>query len=197
MLAVCRARRDAEPPDVRERIGLHHGDIRAFDLGRMFQMITLPFRPFQYLLTTEEQLACLSAIRRHLEADGHLVFDLFNPSIHNLARPLDPAEIDEELPFSHPDGRTVIRQSRIVERSLADQTFAGELVYHVTHPGGRTERLVHQYRLRYLFRFEAEHLPARVGFAIDHVYSRFDRAPYGSQYPGELIFVCRLSSPVR
>lgn len=191
MLAVCRAKLDAEPLDVRRRTDLYHGDIRSFDLGRRFQLITLPFRPFQYLLTVEEQLACLRAIWHHLEPDGRLVFDLFNPSVHNLAKPVDPAETDAEPPFVHPDGRTVTRRNRILERDLANQTFAGELVYDVTHSGGRTERLVHQYRLRYLFRFEAEHLLARTGFATDHVYSGFDYAPYGSQYPGELIFVAR------
>jgi SAM-dependent methyltransferase len=191
MLKVCRARLDTEPADVRRRTDLYHGDIRHFDLGRRFQLITLPFRPFQYLLTVEEQLACLSAIWHHLELDGQLVFDLFNPSVHHLAKPVDPAETDDEPPFTHPDGRTVTRRSRILERDLANQTFAGELVYDVTHPGGRTERLVHHYRFRYLFRFEAEHLLARAGFSVEHVYSRFDHAPYGSQYPGELIFVAR------
>lgn len=191
MLQVCRARLDAEAPDVRRRTSLHYGDMRHFDLGRRFWLITLPFRPFQHLLTLEDQLACLGAIWRHLEPGGQLVFDLFNPSVYNLARPVDPAESDEEPPFTHPDGRIVTRRSRILERDLANQTFAGELVYDVTHPGGRTERLVHQYRLRYLFRFEAEHLLARAGFSVEDVYSGFDRAPYGYRYPGELIFVAR------
>jgi SAM-dependent methyltransferase len=191
MLAVGRTAIEAEPPEVRRRTGLHHGDIRDFNLGRKFQLITMPFRPFQYLPTVEEQLACLGAIRRHLEPNGQLVFDLFNPSVHSLARPVDPAETDEEPPFTHPDGRTVVRRNRILERDLPNQTFAGELVYDVTHPDGRTESLVHRYRFRYLFRFEVDHLLARAGFALDRVYSGFDRSPYGSQYPGEMIFVAR------
>lgn len=191
MLATCRARLESEPPEVRRRTGLYHADIRDFDLGCRFHLITLPFRPFQYLLTVEEQLACLAALRRHLEPSGWLVFDLFNPSVYTLARPVNATDTDEEPPFTHPDGRTVIRRNRILERTLSDQTFAGELVYHVTHPGGQTEHLVHQYRFRYLFRFEAEHLLARAGFSVEHVYSGFDRSPYGSQYPGELIFVAR------
>ena len=191
MLRVCRARLDTEPADVQRRTELHHGDIRQFDLGHRFDLITLPFRPFQYLLTVEEQLACLNAIWHHLQLNGRLVFDLFNPSVHHLAKSVDPAETDDEPPFTHPDGRTVTRRSRILERDLANQTFAGELVYEVIHPGGRTERLVHQYRFRYLFRFEAEHLLARAGFLVDLVYSDFHHTPYGSQYPGELIFVAR------
>ena len=191
MLAMCRAAIEAEPSEVQRRTNVHHGDIRDYNLGRGFRLITMPFRPFQYLLTVEDQLACLAAIRRHLESDGYLVFDLFNPSVHSLAHPVDPAETDEEPPFTHPDGRTVVRRNRILQRDLHNQTFAGELVYDVTHPGGRTESLVHQYRFRYLFRFEVEHLLARAGFTLDRVYAGFDRSPYGSRYPGDLIFVAR------
>ena len=61
--------------------------------------------------------------------------------------------------------------------------------YYMTYPDGRQERLVHAFSLRYLFRFEVEHLLARCGFEIEHIYAGFDKSPYGSQYPGELIVV--------
>ena len=64
-----------------------------------------------------------------------------------------------------------------------------ELIYYVTHPDGRQERLVHSFPMRYLFRFEAEHLLARCGFEVEALYADYDKSPYGSQYPGELIFV--------
>jgi hypothetical protein len=48
--------------------------------------------------------------------------------------------------------------------------------------------------LRYLFRFEAEHLLARAGFAIEHLYAGYDKSAYGSTYPGELVFVARKTS---
>jgi len=32
-----------------------------------------------------------------------------------------------------------------------------ELIYHVTHPEGREERLVHAFQMRYFFRFELDH----------------------------------------
>lgn len=153
------------------------------------------FAALQYLLTVDEQLACLAAIRRHLEPDGWLVLDLMNPSLHALARPVNPAEGDEEPPFTHPDGRVVTRRNRILECDLPNQTFSGELAYQVTHPGGRTEELVHRYRFRYLFRFEAEHLLVRAGFTVERIYSGFDRSPYGSDDPGELIFVARRRPP--
>jgi SAM-dependent methyltransferase len=193
MLQRCRLRLEAEPPVVQARASLHRGDIRAFQLGRIFRLITIPFRPFQHLLTVAEQLACLAAIRRHLAPDGRLVFDVFNPSVHNLAKPVDGAETDEESPFTLPDGRTVIRRHRMLERDLVGQVNSGELVYYVTHPDGHQDRLVHPFQMRCIFRFEAEHLLARAGFVVDHVYSDFERSAYGSQYPGDLIFVARPS----
>jgi SAM-dependent methyltransferase len=191
MLEACRRRLRAEPPELRGRVSLHRGDMRDFELGRTFSLVTIPFRPFQLLLAVEDQLACLAAIRRHLATDGRLVFDVFNPSIPNLAKPTDGAETDEEPPFILPDGRTVVRRHRMIDRDLIRQVNTGELVYHVTHPDGRHERLVHPFQMRCIFRFEAEHLLARAGFTVDQVYSDFDRSPYGSRYPGELIFVAR------
>jgi hypothetical protein len=40
-------------------------------------------------------------------------------------------------------------------------------------------------------RFEVEHLLARCGFEVEALYADYDRSPYGSKYPGELIFVAR------
>ena len=191
MLAECRRRLQAEPPDVQRRVSLHEADMRRYDLGRAFRLVTIPFRPFQHLLTVEDQLSCLASIRRHLAADGRLIFDVFNPSIPHLARAADGTETDPEPPFTLPDGRTVVRYHRMLEHDLVNQINTGELVYYVTHPDGRKERLVHRFGMRWLFRFEVEHLLARAGFTIEHLYCDFDRSPYGARYPGDLVIVAR------
>jgi hypothetical protein len=64
-----------------------------------------------------------------------------------------------------------------------------ELIYHVTHPDGRQERIVHAFPMRYFFRYEIEHLLARCGFKIETIYSDYDKTPFGVKYPGELIVV--------
>ena len=78
MLDACRQRLQSEQPAVRERVRLHQGDMRHFDFGSRFRLVTIPFRPFQHLVTVEDQLACLGAIRHHLVPGGRLVFDCFN-----------------------------------------------------------------------------------------------------------------------
>jgi SAM-dependent methyltransferase len=191
MLAVCRQSLAQEPAEVQARVQLVEGDMRDFDLGRKFALTTLPFRPFQHLTTVEDQLACLRTIHRHLTPDGKLVLDLFNPSIPLLADPARSEEFGDEPEFTMPDGRRVLRRARITARDYFNQVQDTELIYYVTLPDGRVERLVHSFPMRYLFRFEAEHLLARCGFEIVTLFADYDRSPYGSKYPGELIFVAR------
>lgn len=191
MLAVCRRRLQEESEAVRGRVRLIEADMRDFDLGSRFTLATIPFRPFQHLLTVEDQLSCLASIRRHLVDDGVLILDLFNPSLDFLVNRPVGKEIDEEPPFTTPDGRKVIRWQKTVAIDRFQQVGQYELIHYVSHPDGRQERLVQAFPMRYLFRFEAEHLLARAGFTLEHVYADYDKSPYGSKYPGELLMVAR------
>jgi SAM-dependent methyltransferase len=188
MLEICRRELAGEPGEVRSRVELVEGDMRSFDLARTFALVTLPFRPFQHLGTVEEQLDCLGSIRRHLAPGGRLILDLFNPSLEALTAPIG-VESDPEAEYTVPDGRQVVRRFKILARDRAAQVQRVELIYDVTHPDGRRERLVHAFAMRYFFRFEVEHLLSRAGFSVEQVYSGYDKSPFGSAYPGELILV--------
>jgi SAM-dependent methyltransferase len=191
MLNVCRERLAREPAEVQGRVRLVRADMRQFDLEQSFALITTPFRPFQHLTTVEDQLSCLRGLHRHLAPGGRLILDLLNPSVHFLARDVTGEEMPDKRVLDCPDGRRVQRTHRFLAFDLHRQILHAEQIFYVTHPGGRKERLVHAYDMRYLFRYEAEHLLARCGFELEHVYAGFDRRPYGSEYPGELILVAR------
>ena len=190
MLAECRQRLAREPAEVQSRARLLEADMRDFSLPEKFRLATIPFRAFQHLSSVEDQLACLACIHRHLEPGGALILDIFNPWLEALTMP-HGEEIEEEPEFTTPGGRRVIRKHRIVAHNRFEQVNRIELIYYVTHPDGRKERLVHAFDMRYLFRFEAEHLLARAGYTVEHVYADFEKNPYGSKYPGELIIVAR------
>jgi SAM-dependent methyltransferase len=191
MLAVCREKLSRESEAVQAKARLVQGDMREFELGQEFRLVTVPFRPFQHLVTVEDQLSCLLSIRRHLARGGRLVLDLFNPFLPYLVDEQAALESQDGPEFTLDDGRKVVRYQRVASRDLFNQVQQIELIYRVTHPDGRAERLVHSFPMRYLFRFEAEHLLARCGFQVENVYADYDRSPYGSKYPGELIFVAR------
>ncbi len=72
-----------------ERAGLRptflHGDMCDFELGRRFALVIIPCNSLAHLAGTEEVLACLGAIRRHLLPGGTLAFDVVLPKPALLA----------------------------------------------------------------------------------------------------------------
>jgi SAM-dependent methyltransferase len=191
MLDVCRTRLANEAADVQARVTLVQYDMRDYDLGQQFALVTTPFRSFQHMITLDDQLSSLACMRRHLRDGGRLVLDLFNPSLAYLVDESRLGEFGEEPDFTMPDGRTVVRRARVLSRDLLEQVQDVEMIYDVTHPDGRREKQAQRFPMRYLFRYEAEHLLIRAGFTVEAVYADYDRSPYGSKYPGELIFVAR------
>ncbi|HOJ61313.1 MAG TPA: class I SAM-dependent methyltransferase [bacterium] len=191
MLAVCRERLALEPPAIQEKVHLMEGDMRRFAMAERFALVLIPFRSFQHLLTVEDQLACLQRCRDHLKEHGQLVLDLFNPCLSYLSdeRFLEVTESEPE--FILDDGTRIVRQNRLLARDLFNQVIDMEFLYRITYPGGRHGSIAHRFSMRYLFRYEVEHLLERAGFQVEAVYADYKKAPYGSQYPGELIVVAR------
>jgi SAM-dependent methyltransferase len=64
-----------------------HGDMRDFALGREFNLIVVARNSLLHLLSTEDLLAALTAVRCHLAQEGVFAFDIFNPNVALLARP--------------------------------------------------------------------------------------------------------------
>ena len=49
MLGILRQKIDREPPEVRERIRTHNGDMRNFRLEKKYPLVIIPFRPMQHM----------------------------------------------------------------------------------------------------------------------------------------------------
>lgn len=193
MLDVCRRTLAAESEETRSRVELHQADMRTFDLGREFPLVMLPFRGFQHMLTVDDQLTALARLRRHVAPGGRLILDLFNPSLPFLGDERWLSSPMVEPAFTMPDGRSVVRSYRIASRDYFSQTQEVEFVHEVTWPDGRVERDASRFWIRYVFRFEAEHLLVRAGFEVEALYGGYDGQTYGAVYPGELVFVARRS----
>ena len=187
MLTRCRAKLATQPEVIRSLTDVVRGDLASFDLGREYALITMPFRPFQHLLTVERQLGCLRSVRKHLAPRGRLIFDVFhvNPeSVYSKAWMEEKDEGETRLP----DGRIVRRTVRIAAFHRAQQVNDVEFRWYVTHPGGREEQIRWTTGLRYYYRFEVEHLLARAGLRIAALYGDLDRSAFGDESP-EMIFV--------
>jgi SAM-dependent methyltransferase len=176
MLARCRMKLAGEPAEVRERVALHHADVRSFDLGATFALAIAPFRIVQHLTTVDDQLRFLDAVARHVAPGGRLVFDVFNPNFRALAA-ADGAEREDTPERPLPDGRTFRRAARVSRVRWVDQVSEVELVYYLSAaPGAAPERRVQAFDMRWYLRAELLHLLARGGFRVRAVHGDFDRS---------------------
>jgi SAM-dependent methyltransferase len=189
MLQKCREKLDKEPEDLQRRVKLIRGDMTDFNTGEKYALITIPFRPFQHLMTVREQKACLACIRRHFKPHGKLVFDVFHPNPARLSPNPEYTVEKEDLPETAlPDGRKLRRTSRTTGFHREQQYNDFELIYYVNRPDGRTERLVDDFSMRYFFRYEMEHLLELGGFKVVELFGNFDRSAFTNDSP-EMIFV--------
>ena len=188
MLDVLRDTLKEEPAEVQDRVELVRGDMRDFELEKKYALATTPFRPFQHLITTEDQIKCLENIHDHLLPGGIFILDIFNPSLTGITADNLGQEVGAEPEFTTPEGIKVRRFNKTNQRDHLKQVLDVELIYYLTHPDGREERVVHAFPMRYLFRYEAEHLLARCGFEVLNLFADYNKNPYGSCHPGELIF---------
>lgn len=192
MLERAVQKRAALRVEARERLHLIQGDMTKFDLGEKFRLIIIPFRPMQHLLEVEQQIACLECVRKHLRPDGRLVLDVFQTDAERMHDPIHQREtlVTE---YKTADGRNVRISERIAAFHRAEQRNDVEMIFSVEHPGGRKERLVFAWPLRYFFRYEVEHLLARCGFRLGAEYGNFVRTPIRDDSP-EMIFVAETKS---
>lgn len=189
MLAVFREKAAQEERDVRDLIKLAPGDMRTFDLGARFSLITMPFRSFQHILTVPEQLAILTRVRHHLRPSASLVLDIFNPSIEALTDPRRRQEHTWGKPITLPDGRELRQFRRVISHDYIAQVQTYEFTYEITHPDGRVERLRDKLTMRYTFRYELEHLFYRAGFRSVEIYGGFERENVDPDHARDLVVI--------
>jgi SAM-dependent methyltransferase len=157
------------------------GDMRSFELGDVFGLVIVPGHSFQHLNTSEDQLACLKCIARHLRADGLLVVHLDHQDFTWLGGLLGErgGRFEPAGEFRHPVTGRKIRAFRAWSYEPATQTAVSQAMWEELGDDGQVvERLRSDpVRLHCVFRFEMEHLLARAGFEIDAIYGDFARGP--------------------
>ena len=189
MLDVCRAKLQGEPPAVRERVRLLAADMTSFELESRYGAVIIPFASFQHLLSVEQQLACLECCRTHLLPDGVLVLDLPNPAPAPLSAVCEqpdagatPVEVVEWT-----EGRRIRWWATVTDSRPTLQRYAFEVTYEVVEADGVARQLKETLLLRYVFRYELEHLLVRAGFRTVGIYGDYDRSPFADESPAMIV----------
>jgi SAM-dependent methyltransferase len=193
MLARCRAKLESEPLGVRDRVTLLETDMTSFDLGRRFAQIYCAFGTFHHLRTVEQQLACLERCRSHLLPQGTLALDLINPDPVPGEPPGDvlgnePAVADTTVGIADwTNGRRVRSWATVVGCNRSLQCNDCEVTYEILETDGTTKLLTETFPMRFVFRYELEHLLARSGFRIVALYGDYDRSAFSDESLGMIV----------
>lgn len=193
MLDRLRAKLPTLPEDVRSRMRVLQGDMRTFDLGQQFALVYIPFRAFLSLLTAGDQKATLGRIHHHLRDGGRLALNFFNPALDVIAGATKRWQPFFETPreaFTNEDGnRVMVWNPRHYD--TVNQILESFLVNEEIDASGRVvDRQYIPLTLRWIYRFEFEHLLTACGFEVEALYGTFDRQPF-TREEQELIWVAR------
>jgi SAM-dependent methyltransferase len=174
MLEVARRRLT----DYRDRVRLVDGDMRCFSLPGRFNLAVIGLNTFMHLLTTNDQLDCLEAIRAHLRPGGTLILDLANPHAAVRDTPLGVVQHRFTKPAETGTGAPVTLWSSTMLAPAVQLTHTTLFFDETDAATGLLCRTVAEVTLRLTYRFELELLLARTGFAIKHLYGDYESSPY-------------------
>jgi SAM-dependent methyltransferase len=123
-------------------VHLVEATMAAFDLAESFDLNILGFNAFAYLYTVEEQVGCLTAVRRHLAPGGHFALDLLVPQLPFLAESLeaDPPlrlELDHAVPAAGVDRFLRFCSDRY---DPLTQTVHSSYLYEIYYADGQVEQ---------------------------------------------------------
>jgi len=194
MIARGRRKVAALPDDVRTRITMHEGDMRTFSFDTQFALIYIPFRAFLHLMQPSDQIVALRNIRRHLRPGGKLALNFFDPSLEYIVAhsgPIGGALHTTGETFIEPRSGNLLVEWATIHYAQHLQRIEQYFVYDEIDQRGRVVgRLYRNLQMRYIFRWEFEHLLARCGFEVVALYGSFNRQPY-TQSGDELIWIAQ------
>ncbi|HNP86942.1 MAG: class I SAM-dependent methyltransferase [Chloroflexi bacterium SZAS-1] len=182
MLARARARLQAA--EMLERVELMEGDICTTAPQGPFGLAIVAINSFMHLERVADQLAALGQLHAALRPGGLLALDLFNPDVRALANENGALALDKLLTLA--DG-TRVQKFVAQQPNLAAQINHVTFMYDELDAQGHVTRTVLPFPMRWLYRYELEHLLARAGFALEAVYGSYDLEEYDNA--SELLLV--------
>jgi len=152
------------------------GDMRDFTMPRRYALVTMPFRAFQHMLTTADQVAALRCLREHLEGGGALVFNIFFPNLDKLVEPDGESVLEKEFP--HPETGLPVGMYAKRSTDRVNQVLRVEREVVISDARGYATATHHdRFRIRWIWKPEMELLLGAAGFSRWSVSGGFDGRP--------------------
>lgn len=175
MLALARERLSAA--GALERVELVEADIRVGVPSGPFGLAIVAVNSFMHLATAADQRAALANIHRALAPGGLLAIDMFNPDPRLLSEQNGALILDKSFRLS---SGALVQKFVSQQADVAEQTSYVTFIYDEIDAYGRVQRTTLPFTMRWVYRYELEHLLARAGFTLEAIYGSYDLDTYGS-----------------
>jgi hypothetical protein len=168
-------------------------DMADFRLPERFGLVIIPFRSFLLLLKVEDQKVCLRCVHEHLVEGGRLALNFFNPDLAVIANALAKRRnalrrVDDGR--NEGNGPAVRRWEKTAYRTAEQCLDWTQRFEELSDEGAIIARVERNLRLRYIFRFEMEHLLALSGFEVEALYGWFDGRLF-DETSSEMVWIAR------
>jgi SAM-dependent methyltransferase len=196
MLRILRSKLEREPPHVRDRVGIHEGDMRSFRLNKKYPLVIIPFRPMQHTYTLRDQLDALTTAAAHLQNDGNLAFDVFYPKFAAIETGIGQEILDLEWPIDLARQRIVRRYFRKDSVDKIRQLFTGTFIFRTYEGNALVLEETDALKLSY---YTCPHLRALfllAGLEVVEEYGSFTKALLDNEAT-QMIFIVRKTSQIQ
>jgi SAM-dependent methyltransferase len=174
-----------------ENVSWLQGDMANFHVEERFGLVFIPYRSFLHLATVAEQKACLRCIHDHLVPGGRLALNFWNPDLVRMGlRMAEGAAASTLMAEGEGSSSGRIRWSVASYGRAEQQLDELRIDEEVSEAGAVLSRVYRRMKLRYVFRYEMEHLLALSGFEVEALYGWFDGRSFDDQ-SSEMVWVAR------
>jgi SAM-dependent methyltransferase len=190
MLSKAEEKRQQCSDDVNQQIRFVQGDMVDFLLNMRFRLIIIPFRAWMVITSPKRQRRSLEGIREHLEDDGTLIINNFDPRLDMCTPGVhDRSKYDHTV--KHPvSGNDVMIQITHHINDTLNQTLMEKWKFTEKDAKGKIVREEEETLLmRWTYRWEMMYLFELCGFEVVEEYSDFRESP--PDYGKEQIWIVR------
>jgi len=155
----------------------YFADMKDFKLNKKYDLIIVPFRAFLHLLNIANQKKALLNFHKHLKKNGRLILNFFNPDYKRMA--LKNGQKEFHSIVKDPVTKNKVKIYAINHYYPSKQILSTKFIHEeVDKQNLLLNKKEYNFKLKYIFRFEFEHLLALMNFTPLKLYGNFKREKF-------------------
>lgn len=174
----------------KNNIKTSQADMTEFNMDEKFDLIIFPGMAFLSLTNNEQRIKCLECVKKHINENGKIIIDLFNPNPDKL----DCTNV-ERIDFEYFDseiGHTVRKTSIQQKHDRENQIIWMKYILKILNGHELVNQIEDEFKLGYLFDEQARNLFKSVGLNLCNVYGGYDFSKVAEENKRMMIYELQL-----